>query len=170
LHAARRGKFGLLSVLVARWEPDPNTPEDLFSQGLHASTLCADTRMPWGDSSVAIARRQPALKRAVARVRAKAIWPFTRLVARQNGFVKTCQYWPPTPAPPQPGPVQLPPVPTLLLNGDRDLSTPLAWANEEKALAPGAQLVVVPGAGHSTQLRAQSDAARSAVASFLHGS
>jgi pimeloyl-ACP methyl ester carboxylesterase len=170
LHAARRGRFGLLSALVARWEPDPNTPEELFSQGLHASALCADTQMPWGDSSVSIARRQPALKRAAARVRAKAIWPFTRSVARQNGFVKTCQYWPPTPAPPQPGPVNLPKVPTLLLAGDRDLSTPLAWANEERALAPGAQLVVVPNAGHSTQLRATSDAARSAVASFLHRS
>jgi pimeloyl-ACP methyl ester carboxylesterase len=170
LHAARRGKFGLLSALVARWEPDPNTPEELFSQGLHASALCADTEMPWGASSVPTARRLPALKRAAARVPAKAIWPFTRSVARQNGFVKTCQYWPPTPAPPQPGPVKLPSVPTLLLAGDRDLSTPLAWANEEKALAPGAQLVVVPNAGHSTQLRATSDAARSAVASFLHGS
>jgi pimeloyl-ACP methyl ester carboxylesterase len=170
LHSARRGKFGLLSALVARWEPDPNTPEELFSQGLHASTLCADTRMPWGDSSIGIARRRPALLRAAARVRAKAIWPFTRFVARQNGFVKTCLYWPPIPAPPQPGPVKLPPVPTLLLAGDRDLSTPLAWASEEKGLAPGARLVVVPNAGHSTQLRAKSDAARSAVASFLHRS
>ena len=170
LHAARRGESGMLSALVARWEPDPNTPAEFFSQGLHASTLCADTRMPWGDSAAAAARRGPALRQAVARVPAKAIWPFTRAVARENGFVKTCLYWPPTPAPPRPAPAQLPRVPTLLLAGDRDLSTPLVWATKEAGVAPGARLVVVPGAGHSTQLRARSDAARSAVASFLRGS
>jgi pimeloyl-ACP methyl ester carboxylesterase len=162
LHSARRGEFGMLSALVARWEPDPDTAEEVFSQGLHASTLCADTQMPWGNSAVATARRRPALLRA--------IWPFTRAIARENGFVKTCLYWPPTPAPPRPAPEQLPRVPTLLLAGDRDLSTPLAWATQEAGAAPGARLVVVAGAGHSTQLRARSDAARSAVASFLHGS
>jgi pimeloyl-ACP methyl ester carboxylesterase len=160
----------MLSALVARWEPDPNTPAEFFSQGLHVSTLCADTRMPWGDSAVAAARREPALRQAVARVPAKAIWPFTRAIARENGFVKTCLYWPPTPAPPRPAPARLPRVPMLLLAGDRDLSTPLVWATKEAGVAPGARLVVVAGAGHSTQLRARSDAAHSAVASFLRGS
>jgi pimeloyl-ACP methyl ester carboxylesterase len=60
-------------------------------------------------------------------------------------------------------------VPTLLVNGDHDLSTPLEWARQELALTTRGKLVVVPGAGHSTQSRAASDAARSAVASFLLG-
>jgi len=167
LHSARRGHPGVLSELVASWGPDPNTPDELFSQGLHASTLCADTVMPWGDSAVATGQRLPALKRAVARVPAKAISPFTRAVARGNGFVKTCLYWPPTPAPPQPGAVALPPVPTLLLAGDRDMSTPLAWAKQEARLAPSGRLVVVAGSGHGTQLRAETNAGRQAVASFL---
>jgi pimeloyl-ACP methyl ester carboxylesterase len=169
LHAARHGRPGLLSALVARWAPDPNTPDELFSQGLHASTLCADTHMPWGSSAVATARRLPALKRAVKRLRTRAIWPFTRAVAGTNGLVKTCLYWPPTPAPPQPGPIALPSVPTLLLAGDRDLSTPMAWARQEARLSPRGRLVVVPGSGHGTQLRAESNAGRAAVASFLHG-
>jgi pimeloyl-ACP methyl ester carboxylesterase len=60
-------------------------------------------------------------------------------------------------------------VPTLLLNGDHDLSTPLAWAREELALTTHGKLVVVPGAGHSTQSRAVSDVGRAAVARFLLG-
>ena len=45
-------------------------------------------------------------------------------------------------------------VPTLLVSGDHDLSTPLEWAREELKLVPHGKLVVVPGAGHSTQSRA----------------
>jgi pimeloyl-ACP methyl ester carboxylesterase len=100
----------------------------------------------------------------------KAIWPFTRVVASNNGFIKTCLYWPPTPAPPQPRARKLPPVPTLLLAGDRDLSTPMAWASQEARLAPRGRLVIVHGSGHGAQLRAETDAGRAAVASFLHGS
>ena len=58
-------------------------------------------------------------------------------------------------------------VPTLLVNGDHDLSTPLEWAREELALAPHGTLVVVHGAGHSVQSRAVSDVGRQAVARFL---
>jgi pimeloyl-ACP methyl ester carboxylesterase len=42
-------------------------------------------------------------------------------------------------------------VPTLLLAGDKDLSTPLEWARTERSHAPGGTLVVVRGAGHSVQ-------------------
>ena len=48
----------------------------------------------------------------------------------------------------------LPTVPVLLYSGQRDLSTPQAWAREEAAKAPDGRLVSVPGAGHSVQLRA----------------
>ena len=58
-------------------------------------------------------------------------------------------------------------MPTLLVNGDRDLSTPLEWARAELELLPKGRLVVVPGAGHSTQARAFSDVGRNAVAAFL---
>ena len=60
-------------------------------------------------------------------------------------------------------------VPTLLVNGNHDLSTPLAWARQQLALTPHGKLVVVPGAGHSTQSRAVSDVGRRAVARFLLG-
>ena len=58
---------------------------------------------------------------------------------------------------------------TLLLNGDRDLSTPLEWARQEAALAPQGKLVVVPGASHSIQTRERGDAGRRALQEFLLG-
>ena len=42
---------------------------------------------------------------------------------------------------------------TLILAGDRDVSTPLVWAKATAAAMPGSRLVVVPGAGHSVQSR-----------------
>ncbi len=167
LHAARQGQTGKLDSLISQFAPNPQTPAEALSQGLHASALCADNPMPWGGAATPVARRLPAFTRAVARIRAEAIWPFTRAIASGNGIVRTCLYWPPEPAPASPPRKKLPPVPTLLLAGDRDLSTPLAWAKQEAALAPRSKLVVVPRAGHSVQLRAVSDAGRVALRAFL---
>ena len=62
--------------------------------------------------------------------------------------------WPATqPAPETSQKSRLPAVPTLILAGDHDLSTPLEWAQEEAASAPLAKLVIVHGAAHSIQTR-----------------
>jgi pimeloyl-ACP methyl ester carboxylesterase len=63
----------------------------------------------------------------------------------------------------------LPAVPILLLNGDRDLSTPLEWAREELRRAPLGRLVVVKGASHSIQNRERGTQGREAVYRFLNG-
>ena len=81
--------------------------------------------------------------------------------------MRQCLPWAPTP--PTPLDRRRLTVPTLLVNGDHDLSTPLEWARQELALTTNGKLVVVPGAGHSTQSRAVSDVGRSAVARFLLG-
>ena len=65
--------------------------------------------------------------------------------------------------------VALPAVPTLLLAGDRDLSTPLEWAKREAAVAPSRRLVVIHGAGHSVQRPGMSATAWGALAAFLTG-
>jgi pimeloyl-ACP methyl ester carboxylesterase len=167
LHATRSGQWSRLERIVVRLSPDPDTPVRAFSQGLHASALCADTPLPWGGSATPVARRAPALRRAVARIPPRAVWPFPRSVASGNGIVVTCLDWPPTPAPPRVSPRKLPPVPVLLLNGDRDLSTPLAWAAREAKAWPRGRLVVATGSGHSVQLRASNAIARRAVVDFL---
>jgi len=86
-----------------------------------------------------------------------------------NGLIQTCLRWP-APRTPQPQVGRrLPPVPALLLAGDRDLSTPLPWAREQLAATPRGRLVVVHGSGHSTQARDESGTALRAVARFLLG-
>jgi pimeloyl-ACP methyl ester carboxylesterase len=102
---------------------------------------------------------------AVERVQPRVVAPFDRETAAANGLIRTCRAWPRSAAPAVPR--DLPRVPTLLLAGDRDLSTPLEWARQELARAPLGRLVVVPGAGHSIQSRAVSDVGRRAVADFL---
>ncbi len=169
LHAAAGGHPAGLEALISRVHADDGVTAGELSQGLHASTLCADLRMPWGGQDTPLAARPAALARAVARLTPGQVWPFDRATAAGNGLVKTCLYWPPTPAPPPP-PAQgtpLPPVPILLLAGGHDLSTPLAQARDELMLAPAGVLVVEPAAGHSVQSRAAGDPALPAVERFL---
>ena len=91
-------------------------------------------------------------------------WPFPPTVAVDQGIVQTCAFWPPARPNPQP-PFPRLVMPVLLLAGDRDLSTPLAWAQEQARETPRGTLVVVPGMGHSIQGRnPQGDAA---VSHFL---
>jgi pimeloyl-ACP methyl ester carboxylesterase len=166
LHDARRGDLAGLNDLlqtVRRWNA---APAEELSQGLHASALCADWRFPWGDSRVPVSGRGATLARAAARLRPRDVAPFDRATAIGNGVVQQCLPW--TPTVPTPSAARrLPRVPTLLLNGDRDLSTPLEWARREAAVTPAGRLVVVHGAGHSVQVRATSDAGRRAVVDFL---
>jgi pimeloyl-ACP methyl ester carboxylesterase len=55
----------------------------------------------------------------------------------------------------------------LLLGGERDLSTPVEWLQQEAKVAPGAHVVIVPDATHSVQTRAADDSGRQAVYDFL---
>jgi pimeloyl-ACP methyl ester carboxylesterase len=168
LHDARRrnmrGLLDFLDLVHSRWEA---TSAEELDQGVHASALCADWRFPWGSSAAPLAHRKAALARAVADIPVKDLYPFDRATAAGNGIIRQCLPWTPIPPTPlEPGKLT---VPTLLVNGDRDLSTPLEWARKELQLASNATLVAVHGAGHSIQARAASDIGRRAVARFLLG-
>ena len=166
LRDARAGRTAALDqwlAVVRRWEA---APSEQLSQGLHASALCGDWRYPWGSSATPVAARKRALARSAARLPARRLWPFDRATATGNGFIRQCLDWPPTPPTPT-ARGKLPNVPTLLIGGTHDLSTPLVWARAELRLAPGGRLVTVAGAGHSVQSRARSDAGRDAVRGFL---
>ena len=120
-----------------------------LSQGLHASTLCADMPAPWGDASAPLQGRREALERAAAE--AGDLSPFDRATATGNGIAQQCLNWPPVPVPKPDGPRDLPDVPVLLLAGTLDLSTPKVWAERAATRAPGGKLVVVENAGHGVQ-------------------
>jgi len=124
---------------------------EMLSQGLHASTLCADMPAPWDDASAPLEGRQAALDREVAKLSEDDLYPYDRETAAGNGIAQQCLNWPPVRVAPPDGPRDLPDVPVLLLAGDRDLSTPLEWARRAAGRAPRGRLVIVKGAGHGVQ-------------------
>jgi pimeloyl-ACP methyl ester carboxylesterase len=159
---ARAGRPAALERLLATVRRGERAPALVLSQGLHAATLCGDLAGPWRSPAAPVAGRAAALRRAAAAVDP---WPYDRATLTGNGLAQTCVRWPPMPAAPPP-PADLPPVPVLLLAGDRDLSTPLEWARREAAHAPRGRLVVVHGNGHGVQRQA-SPAARRALAALF---
>jgi pimeloyl-ACP methyl ester carboxylesterase len=165
LREARAGHPQHLRRLVRIVRRAQRAPAQVLSQGLHAATLCADTKSPWGGAGAPLAGRAAALSKAAAA--APDPTPYDRATIVGNGYAQLCLRWPPTPAPPAPRTGDLPAVPTLLLAGDRDLSTPLPWAREQAAHTPNGRLVVVRGSGHSVQSRAPGGEGRRAVQRFL---
>ncbi len=135
---------GVLNVMQ-RWTAG------MLSQGLHASTLCADSPAPWGDASAALEGREAALEAAAAKLSDEELYPYDRATATGNGIARTCLQWPPVDAPAPEAPGDLPDVPILLLAGDRDLSTPLEWAQAAAKRAPRGRLMIVKGNGHGVQ-------------------
>jgi pimeloyl-ACP methyl ester carboxylesterase len=169
LHAAASGRPAGLERFLTAIDRGEATPAAELSQGLHEATLCLDLAPPWNplDSR---AQRAATVQSEAARLPASAFFPFDRATATGNGITHGCTEWPPTepPALPSGAPeARLPKVPVLLLAGQRDLSTPLAWARAEAREAPGGRLFAVPGAGHSVQLRARDPAVRRILARFL---
>jgi pimeloyl-ACP methyl ester carboxylesterase len=168
----------LLLHLAAQGNPDPlnesiadlrnsglQAPPEAYSSGLHVATLCADlTDLPWGDSSAPLAGRDAAIARSLAKLDASETWPFEPETAVGHGIIQGCRNWPPSRPNPQPK-YSLLTMPVLLINGDRDLSTPLEWAREQAARTPRGKLVVIPGMGHSIQGR--NPAGDEAVRTFL---
>lgn len=168
LHLAASGSDAQLLSLLASWQDGTSGPADELSQGLHASTLCLDLDFPWGGADASVTSRARAADVAVARLADDRLWPFTAETARTNGFLRTCELWPPEPDQPVPSAqLSLRGASALILRGDRDLSTLLTWAERAHADLPGSRLVVVPGVGHSVQGTSQT--AREEVARFLLG-
>jgi pimeloyl-ACP methyl ester carboxylesterase len=152
LKAAADGNTGHLEGLqagVSRVMKSWNA--EMLSQGLHASTLCADMPAPWGDASAPLEGRKQALEREAAKLSADDLYQFDRRTATGNGIAQQCLHWPPVDVPKPDGPRDLPDVPVLLLAGSLDLSTPLEWAQRAAARAPRGKLLVVEHAGHAVQ-------------------
>jgi pimeloyl-ACP methyl ester carboxylesterase len=167
LHTARHGHPAHLDQLIKGLSQAGGNPAE-FSSGLHAATFCTDLRFPWGSDAVPPSRRQGPLARVAAGLTTRQVWPFDAETAAGNGIMQTCLHWPSTPpAPAAPPQSMLPAIPTLLLAGDHDLSTPLEWAREEAARAPRGELVIVHGAAHSIQSREPGHQGRDALFAFL---
>ena len=169
LHNAARGSYAALDAIIAAETQRRAASAEVFSQGLFATNVCEDFRWPWGTTDTPVPDRADATTAAVAALSDAALFPYDRATAAGNKFVVTCEQWPATPVVPFASDAPLPPVPTLLLAGDHDLITPLAWTQHEASLAPGARLVVIPGSGHITQNIGNGPAGRATVTAFLTG-
>lgn len=153
LHQAAQGDPGPLNAAINDLQGGETTPPTEFSAGLHVATLCADLQnAPWGDSNTPLSLRDQAVTRAVDKISTAEAWPFEPKTAAAQGIIQGCRHWPPSRPNPRPPLSQLP-MPVLLINGDRDLSTPVEWAREQAVRTPRGRLVVIPGMGHSIQGR-----------------
>lgn len=167
LHTAAGGDYTTLDALIEAEHKGAAVEASHLSQGLHTASVCQDVLRPWATAATPLADRAAAIARAVASLPDRAFYPFDRNTATHNGAMLTCQQWPATDVPPFQTGQNLPPVPTLLLAGDHDLNTPLAWTQQEAARAPGSSLTIIAGSGHITQNAANGPAGRQAVAQFL---
>ena len=150
LHAARHGDSAKLDALLGIFK---SGGDDLaqYSAGLHIDAFCSDAGFPWGRSDAPLSDRQAKLDRALRRTKPSRFWPYTRATSASSGFAQECLRWRSRPS--AEPPARLPNVPVLLVNGDRDLSTPMEWAFEEARHAPNGKVVIVKGASHSIQNR-----------------
>jgi pimeloyl-ACP methyl ester carboxylesterase len=171
LHAGAAGDMRGVQALLKSASAGESATADELSQGLHQSTLCLDIASPW-DPNARSGQRTRLLAGEAAALPARALFPYDRATAAGNGIGIGCARWPATAPPPLAdgdATRPLPPVPVLLLAGDRDLSTPLPWALEEASDATDGQLLVVPHSGHSVQTRSNDQTMRRTLRRFLDG-
>jgi pimeloyl-ACP methyl ester carboxylesterase len=167
LRAAAGGRPAALDALLRHFRAAVRVPASALSQGLHEATLCSDGPFPWGSPAAPPAARRGALARTRAALAGEDLGPWEpgALLA----IAQRCARWPPVRVPAPRLPARLPAVPTLILAGGRDLSTPLELARWELAHAAGAALVVEPRSGHDVLANPGTTRAHAAVRALLQG-
>jgi pimeloyl-ACP methyl ester carboxylesterase len=130
------------------WGLGSGDPED-FSSGDNAAAQCNDADFVW-DRSDPIDVRQSKFDEAMAALASDQFAPFSVPGWIAYGWPDICLEWP---APNRFEPVipegtVFPKVPTLILAGDIDSIIPVEQVSGLRALFPGAEFVVVAGAGH----------------------
>jgi pimeloyl-ACP methyl ester carboxylesterase len=168
--AMRRAVDGdptLLLRLVEVANIAPRSGPDRFSTTLNMVTQCEETQQPWARTTPPAERLAEATRR-LEQIPPARFAPVDRaLIPALNGFDR-CAAWPNLPADPDDA-RPMPRLPTLILNGDADLRTPLLGAKELAKSLPGSRLVSVPNVGHNTLSSALTDCARRALADFIGG-
>jgi pimeloyl-ACP methyl ester carboxylesterase len=141
---------------------------DAVDQALYLDTVCEETSFPWPRGSTDVAQRLGAAVAAARTLPPEATKPFTGLDALRVGPAPLCVAWPEASPPPVP-PAALPQVPTLILEGQSDMRTPLEDAQAVAGRIPGTQVVAVPHTGHSVLGTDMSDCSHTAVTTFFQG-
>jgi pimeloyl-ACP methyl ester carboxylesterase len=154
------------SIVVGARPPPPQ----LVSVGLFATTTCEEAVFPWARTAPPdpVERRRQAAAAAAA-LPPGAFAPFDAAALLDNDLLQLCDRWPAAPVAPAFGPGPLPDVPTLILEGEDDLRTPVENGRRVAALLPRSQLVVSPDTGHSALGSDPSGCAERAFARFFAG-
>ena len=147
-------------------EPSGADDVDDINTARLLATSCIESRLPWSPDS-AVATRGDAVKAFVADHQA-GFAPFSAKTVLQSSVVGLCENWPPTPRPEAVSYLG-PDVPVLVLSGRADLRTPLEDARRTAAQYPHAQVLAVPGVGHSVLTSDFSGCAVKGAVAFLHG-
>jgi pimeloyl-ACP methyl ester carboxylesterase len=133
--------------------------------GLELATACNDGPFPWV-ATAPPGDRAAGIQSAVADLAAGSLGLFGSWATR-IGNAWVCETWPAPTGQASLAAGPLPDVPVLVLEGDRDVRTPLAGGATVAARFPQGRVLVVHGAGHSVLKR--SSCAAEAVRSWLAG-
>ena len=140
------------------------------SDALFLATTCEEAPFAW-TRTAGVDQRYDEVVAAAKRIPKAQLGPFSPAAALSGGPIPLCIGWPDaSPAPAAAAP--LPPVRTLVLDGQMDLRTPYEDAVQIAQRIPGAAVVKVPFTGHSTvssDLTADSSCTKSALAAFFAG-
>src|SRR5579863_652224 len=165
LHAAARGRYALLGILVARAILG-QLRDKTINNPLYFDTECEE--LPFPRDATAAERLVTGLAAAKA-MPAGTFGPFSPITAYSESTAPDCAYWPTATAAPEPQLPSLPNVPTLIISGADDLRTPTANARAVAAAIPDAKVVVVPQTGHSALTTEFGACGRNAVNAFFTG-
>jgi pimeloyl-ACP methyl ester carboxylesterase len=140
------------------------------SDALFLATTCEEAPFAWTRTAGA-QQRYDEVTAAAKQIPKAQLGPFSPAAAVQGGPIPYCIGWPDaSPAPAASAP--LPPVRTLVLDGQMDLRTPYEDAAQIAQRIPGASVVQVPNTGHSTvssDLTQDSVCTKTALSTFFAG-
>jgi pimeloyl-ACP methyl ester carboxylesterase len=167
IRSALRGDVRPILRIQERARFDDTDEEDNVSPALFVTTSCEEGAFPWNRTDAPQLRADSAIaaSRAIPRTQ---LGPFDARIALLSDVIPLCVTWPnASPAPVAPGP--LPNVPTLVIDGDGDLRTPVTDARALALRIPDAQFLEVPFVGHSVIGSDPTGCARAGVAAFFAG-
>jgi pimeloyl-ACP methyl ester carboxylesterase len=154
------GLRGEESLAAQAPEVDSETSIALF-----AATYCIESELPWSPDTPA-AGRAATIRSWLASLPAATTAPFAPATVAASSALSLCADWPATPPAP-PSPTGDSATPTLILSGTDDLRTPYEQDLTVAAGYSDAQLLKVPGVGHSTVSTDRTGCARKAMIEFL---
>jgi hypothetical protein len=153
--ALRRGDRVPLLRLAAEMHRGPDDfdsgdPRD-FSAGHNIARFCVDTDFPWDEQAPATVRRHQF--QAAAAAEPRYYGPFSSngwTAGLPLGFIPDpCITVPIESDPPYPPDTEVPGIPTLVLNGDYDLTVPTADTRRATQVMTNSTFVTVKTAGHN---------------------